>query len=282
MGRGRRKRRGLLKRIGRGLKKAGKRVLGSSLASVASSLIPGGGLVTQGVNVVRGLRRPSSRPSATPSMQLSPTGLAPAQTASIRPGQALTPVPTSEQGVVSDIFRDISGFTSFLRSKGEGAGLQMLTQFISTGGASLPSQLAGLWGEYVAAKNAVTPGTGLVDPVVVPPPTGGGGGGAVVPSGGGGDVALYNQLYMPIMMKPTPKVINSAPRGYVIVEHPVTKEKIAVLKEVARKLKLWSPAPKPPITASEYRMLKKAERVEKKLVNLNRRIGYVVRPKKTA
>lgn len=53
-----------------------------------------------------------------------------------------------------------------------------------------------------------------------------------------------------------------APRGYVIVT--LQGQKVAMYKPLAIKMGLWHRTPKPPITASEWRALKRAERVKNK------------------
>lgn len=66
-----------------------------------------------------------------------------------------------------------------------------------------------------------------------------------------------------IVMEPGQKVIADAPPGFVIVDMPDGSKK-AVLKEVARKLGLWKARAKPPISASDWKKLKAADRVKKK------------------
>ena len=63
------------------------------------------------------------------------------------------------------------------------------------------------------------------------------------------------------------RVINRAqvPRGYVVVIDPATNKKVGMLKSVARNCGLWKPARKPPISASDWRCLQKANSTVKKL-----------------
>jgi len=56
-----------------------------------------------------------------------------------------------------------------------------------------------------------------------------------------------------------------APRGYVVVIDPQSGQKVAMNKKVARACGLWKPARKPPIKASDYRCLTRANAVVKKL-----------------
>jgi hypothetical protein len=55
------------------------------------------------------------------------------------------------------------------------------------------------------------------------------------------------------------------PRGYVVVIDPATNQKVGMLKSVAKNCKLWKPARKPPISASDWRCLQKANSTVKKL-----------------
>ena len=55
------------------------------------------------------------------------------------------------------------------------------------------------------------------------------------------------------------------PAGYVVVNNPKTGQKIGMLKKVARSCGLWKPSRKPPIKASDWRCLMKADSVIKKL-----------------
>ncbi len=56
-----------------------------------------------------------------------------------------------------------------------------------------------------------------------------------------------------------------APRGYVVVTDPATGQKVAMLKSVARACRLWKAPRKPPIKASDWRCLMRAEATVKKL-----------------
>lgn len=255
----RRKRRRGLKRLGRGLKRIGRGVakaVGRPALNVASSLVPGGAVALSAARSVQsGLRGSRSSSGRSPS------------------------VANSNAGVAAEILADANGFLSWLRSRSELEAIPILMQFIASGGASLPGQLSALWGQYLAFKSQ----TSMTVPSV--PGLGPGLGGPqppVVTNPGTGTLDPWQALYMPITMQPTAQVINRAPKGYVLITHPVTGQKIAVLKEVARRLRLWKPRPKPPISAAEYRQLKTAERVERKLKRLTQNAGYVVRSRKSA
>ena len=68
-------------------------------------------------------------------------------------------------------------------------------------------------------------------------------------------------VVVPIRVIPRAQV----PRGYVVVIDPATNQKVGMLKSVARHCKLWKPARKPPISASDWRCLQKANSTVKKL-----------------
>ena len=65
-----------------------------------------------------------------------------------------------------------------------------------------------------------------------------------------------------------------APKGYVIVEYRGSK--VAMLKEIARKCGYWKPQPRPIMTASEGRILRKAARLTKKVDRIAKMSNAVV------
>ncbi len=67
-----------------------------------------------------------------------------------------------------------------------------------------------------------------------------------------------------IVMETIPKVINTAPPGWVVVDMPDGSGKKAVRKEVAKCLGLFKSRSKPPISASDWKKLKTANRVRNK------------------
>lgn len=81
-----------------------------------------------------------------------------------------------------------------------------------------------------------------------------------------------------IVMEPGKKVINTAPPGYVIVTLPNGSKK-AVLKSVARKFGLWKARSKPPISASDWKKLKRAEQVKKKAKKIAQTADFKVTKK---
>lgn len=83
-------------------------------------------------------------------------------------------------------------------------------------------------------------------------------------SGNGTSMMLNGCLPGQVVMQPGVETRLKAPKGFVIVDMPDGSGKKAVEKTLARKCGLWKPAPKPPITASEWKTLKKADRVKKK------------------
>ena len=72
------------------------------------------------------------------------------------------------------------------------------------------------------------------------------------------------QIYVPLQQQARLR----APRGYVVVTRTNadgTKQKVGMLREAAQKCGLWKRAPRPPITASEYKTVRTANRVIKKV-----------------
>ena len=273
------KRRKAFRSIGRRIKKSAKRLGRSRIVRTAATAALGGAAATLAARAIRGRggRRGAGSRTSTSSFLPQMGGFNPALSLSSG-GTRNVPAQNSNQQVASDILAQGQQFLAWLQSRGELAAIPLLVQFIASGGASLPGQIAGLWGQFLADQaNSGATGSGTL-----PVPISGGGGGGTLPVSGGGTMGLYNELFMPVAMSPTPKIINSAPRGYVIITNPISGQKMAVRKEIARKLRLWKPRPKPPITASQYRTLKTAQRVESKLKRLTQGAGYVVRPKKTA
>lgn len=60
------------------------------------------------------------------------------------------------------------------------------------------------------------------------------------------------------------KVYYRAPRGYVVVRDAQGRP-FAVMKQIAKQFGLWKPSPKPPISVTDWRCLRRAEAVERKL-----------------
>ncbi len=81
------------------------------------------------------------------------------------------------------------------------------------------------------------------------------------PGQNGAAVAGCPPVVVPVEMIARAKV----PRGYVVVIDPKTKQKIGMIKVLAQKCKLWKPARKPPISASDWRCLQRANMTVKKL-----------------
>jgi hypothetical protein len=64
------------------------------------------------------------------------------------------------------------------------------------------------------------------------------------------------------------KTYYRAPKGYVIVRDPSSGSVVAVRKAVARAYKLWRPARKPPISASDWHHYQRNQALEKKLLKI--------------
>jgi len=70
------------------------------------------------------------------------------------------------------------------------------------------------------------------------------------------------------------------PKGYVLIRDPRNPSAATcMLKTVARQMGLWKPRPKPPMSASDYRKLRIAKRVEKKIKRMAGMAGYTCREK---
>lgn len=115
--------------------------------------------------------------------------------------------------------------------------------------SSWPVAILNLWNEFQSSLVGNTGGMAL--------PSNG-------RSGNGTSMMLNGCLPGQVVVQPGVETRLKAPKGFVIVDMPDGSGKKAVEKTLARKCGLWKPAPKPPITASEWKTLKKADRVKKK------------------
>lgn len=78
-----------------------------------------------------------------------------------------------------------------------------------------------------------------------------------------------------VIVDPIIDTIHRAPRGYVIVEYPENSgRKMAMLKTVARQFGYWKPAAKPPISATEYKQAKAADKVGRKLMTVAKNLDH--------
>tara|TARA_Y100000310_G_C20526434_1_gene736288 strand:- start:26 stop:544 length:519 start_codon:yes stop_codon:yes gene_type:complete len=80
---------------------------------------------------------------------------------------------------------------------------------------------------------------------------------------------------IPVTVSPGVRQVAVAPPGYVIVN--CNGVKTAMLKPVARSLGKWKPRRKPPIKASDWRCLMKADATIRKLKNVTKRAGVIQR-----
>ena len=72
----------------------------------------------------------------------------------------------------------------------------------------------------------------------------------------------------------------TVPPGYVVVEYPKNSGNYyGMLKDAARRAKLWKPRRKPPISAGDWRHLQVAERVKTKAKKIGQAAGYSVTAK---
>jgi len=79
--------------------------------------------------------------------------------------------------------------------------------------------------------------------------------------------------------QPIEQLCYRCPKGYVLVTDRATGAKSCVLKCVAREMGLWRARPKPPISAADYRKMRIAARVEKKVKRLAGMAGFTCRTK---
>jgi hypothetical protein len=81
---------------------------------------------------------------------------------------------------------------------------------------------------------------------------------------------------IPVTVVPEVEARHKAPPGYVIVECPKgSGNKVAMLKPVAMKMKYWRPRRKPPIKASDWRALQKADSTIRKLKTVVKKAGVI-------
>lgn len=80
-------------------------------------------------------------------------------------------------------------------------------------------------------------------------------------------------IKIPVQVKP----IAWVPRGYVVVRDPATGVKFGMLRKAAIACGLWKPARKPPISASDWRAIAKANRAANKLKTMKKRAANIKR-----
>jgi len=102
----------------------------------------------------------------------------------------------------------------------------------------------------------------------------GGGGAPALPyaAGTGGAASPYaGGAAMPDILDPASlSTYYRAPKGYVIVRNKTQGTIAAVRKDVARRMGVWHPARKPPISAGDWHRYQTAQSVEKKLLKIAR------------
>ena len=87
-----------------------------------------------------------------------------------------------------------------------------------------------------------------------------------------------NPFQMPIVTETMTATVNRAPKGYVIVTNPFTGEKVAMIKEIARKFGFWKPSKKPFLTAGDMNAIRKADRLKKKAQRIDKQLGLTCKP----
>lgn len=117
----------------------------------------------------------------------------------------------------------------------------------------------------IAAGNFGWPATSIPPSALVPPT----GPGALVQPG---SFPTSPHLMAPIL-EPMFETRIKCPKGYVAVTDPQSGGRACMLKPLARAYGLWKPRRKPPISASDWRTLQVAERVQKKVARITKRYG---------
>ena len=167
----------------------------------------------------------------------------------------------------------ITSFLSFL----EGVGVygSFIAQLVSSSILEWPSIIQDII-LYWTSKNAPSALTeeGQAIGLQVPPeykdPAGGGGSmiGPPLPSPIGGSPITVTGGLLPPVMDAVPTMVYKAPKGYVTVTNPADGKKYFVIKEYAYKMGLAKRRAKAPISAKEYRYIKKAKTWENKLARM--------------
>lgn len=157
-------------------------------------------------------------------------------------------VPVQQSTMPSTGVTQIDDFIRFLESRGWSSNIATLIHGIDP--ANWPSEIKTLWTQYTQFKAQGEPALG-------------------VKPGGYSDFGA-------IVTSVRTETVSRAPKGYVTVKDPVTGQKVAVLKEVARAEGLWKPRKKPPISAGDWNKLKTAKRVHKKAEKIAKEAGFHV------
>lgn len=76
----------------------------------------------------------------------------------------------------------------------------------------------------------------------------------------------------PIAVHPAEKVVAWAPRGYVMVT--VGDQRVAMLRQAAIAMGLWSAPPKPPISGWDARAIRRAASATKRVKKLAAKVGF--------
>jgi len=202
-------------------------------------------------------------------------------------------------GLISIAKRGLSAASKVARNPMVQAGLQMIPGAKAVGtGLKVAGALSTAYGGYQAVKavggairGPATPGfTGGLPalpgvmgnkPIVGKLPMPGATGGFGVPRGPGGKMQLpWNDPSVPALLKQYSlddsyiKMALRAPKGYVIVRDP-DGQPYPMLKEAARKLGLWKPGKKPPISVGEHQSLLRAHSTIKQMKKIFAKTAYV-------
>lgn len=107
----------------------------------------------------------------------------------------------------------------------------------------------------------------------------GGGGGPTVPKSPAGRASAAMMGNLPLVLPVEYRAVAKPPRGYVTVNY--NGQPVFMLKGCARDLGLWKAPPKPPISASDWRTLRRAGMVAKRVDRITKISDKVTGKKRT-
>jgi hypothetical protein len=203
---------------------------------------------------VRGATQRISTPSGTPNLNVVATNIQ----AKIDAGETLTDNQVSNMKLCQSkgwVFYPPAGDTYALED-------------FSGGGTNAGIKQTGLFSDLVTGA-ATSAATAAVEQGVggLPVPWWKGPGGGLQMPWNDPQVATYLKQFS--LDDSYLRVYYRAPRGYVIVRDAQGRP-FAVLRQIAKQFKLWRPAAKPPISATDWKNYKRSKQIEKKLIKIAR------------
>ena len=164
------------------------------------------------------------------------------------------------------------------QSSGPGLDAGDILQYFDKQLGGIPSRATGAIQRAAAGAGYNQQAGNILSQLGPTAPAPSGGSGVQVPPGAKGMVDEYGR---PIVTGFELQTRAKAPKGYVVVTNPETGMKVAMLREVAIKLKYYKPRKKPYISYSDMKALRKAESVKKKVNRAATAADFVCRKKKT-